>query len=390
MDKANHKLLEDLFKAYYDARKHKRNTHNQLKFELNFESNLFSLYDDIIKREYKLLPSICFIVKKPVKREIFAADFRDRVVHHLIYNYISPIFEKTFINDSYSCRKGKGTHYGIQRIDKFFRSCTKNYTQDAYVLKLDISGYFMSINKDILYLKIEKELMKHIERVNFDMDLILYLIRQTIFNDFTKNCIIKGHKKDWEGLPKTKSMFFAFKNCGLPIGNLTSQLFGNIYLSDFDNYMKTQLRIKYYGRYVDDLVCVHHNIHYLKYLIPTIRQYLQQNLQLVLHPDKVYLQRYTKGVKYLGSIVLPFRIYVSNRTTSNFYQAVMFQTNFIYHHKPLKTEKKEFISSMNSYLGMMKHYQSYKVRRKIICKYLSIWWCNYVNINNNYECFVLK
>ena len=120
------KLTGDLFNAYFEARKNKRNTINALAFEKHFETNILGLCDEIAERRYVPEPSICFVVNRPVKREIFAADFRDRVVHHLIYNYISPVFERTFINDSYSCRKGKGTHYGIKRIDGFIRSCSRN------------------------------------------------------------------------------------------------------------------------------------------------------------------------------------------------------------------------------------------------------------------------
>jgi len=137
------KITLDLFQAYFDARKNKRNTINALAFEKHLEANLFALTNEIIEHKYTPKPSICFVVDKPVKREIFAADFRDRVVHHFIYNYVSLIFEKTFINDSYSCRKGKGTHYGIKRIDHFIRSCSQNYSKDCYILKLDIKGYFM-------------------------------------------------------------------------------------------------------------------------------------------------------------------------------------------------------------------------------------------------------
>ena len=108
-------LLEDLFWAYYDARKNKRNTMNQLKFEMNYERNLLELRENLVNRTYKIRSSICFIVFKPVQREVFAADFRDRVIHHLIFNYINPVFEDIFIEDSYSCRKGKGTMYGVQR-----------------------------------------------------------------------------------------------------------------------------------------------------------------------------------------------------------------------------------------------------------------------------------
>ena len=225
------KITLDLFQAYFDARKNKRNTINALAFEKYLEANLFALASEIIEHRYTPKPSICFIVDKPVKREIFAADFRDRVVHHFIYNYISPIFEKSFINDSYSCRKGKGTHYGINRIDHFIRSCSQNYSKDCYILKLDIKGYFMSMNKTLLHQKVKNVLIRNKNKMNFDLELILYLIEKIIFNDPKENCIIKGKIEDWKGLPQTKSLFHAKPNCGLPIGNLTSNpnFLGNRY-----------------------------------------------------------------------------------------------------------------------------------------------------------------
>ena len=137
------KVLTDLFRAYFDARKNKRNTINALAYEKNFEANTFALCDEILERHYQPSPSICFIVDKPIKREIFAASFRDRIVHHFINNHIAPLFETSFINDSYSCRAGKGTHYVIKRIDRFIRSCSENYAKDCYILKLDIRSYFM-------------------------------------------------------------------------------------------------------------------------------------------------------------------------------------------------------------------------------------------------------
>ncbi|NVP17146.1 hypothetical protein HUU51_00290 [Candidatus Gracilibacteria bacterium] len=143
----NEKLLQNLFIAYYDARKNKRNKKTQLEFEINLESNLLSLYEELINGKYIVGKSIYFIQKTPVKREIFAGNFRDRIIHHLLYNYISPIFENEFIYDSYSCIKGRGTSFGIERINKAIRSCSNNYTEDCYILKLDISGYFMSFYK---------------------------------------------------------------------------------------------------------------------------------------------------------------------------------------------------------------------------------------------------
>jgi hypothetical protein len=380
----------DLFRAYYDARKNKRNTVNALAFEKYFEANIFDLCDEITEKRYKPKRSIAFIVNKPVKREIFAADFRDRVVHHLIFNYISPIFEKTFINDSYSCRVGKGTHYGIKRIDKFIRSCSENYQKDCYILKLDITGYFMAMNKNILFQKIKTELTKRKENINFNFNLVLYLIEQTIFNEPVKNCIIKGKKTDWQGLPKTKSLFHTKKNCGLPIGNLTSQLFGNIYMNEFDHFVKRDCCIKYYGRYVDDFVLIHNNKEHLKSLIPILSNFLLSVLKLTLHLKKIYLQHFSKGVKYLGTVIKSNRIYIANRTKGNFYEAIEDWNKIIRANKKLsRDELEQFISSINSYLGIMKHYKTYKIRKKML-KSLSAWIFNQVYISGGYCKLVAK
>ena len=375
------KITLDLFQAYFDARKNKRNTLNALAFEKHMEANLFLLSEEIVNRNYNPKPSICFVVDKPVKREIFAADFRDRVIHHLIYNYISPIFEKTFINDSYSCRKGKGTHYGIQRIDRFIRSCSENYRKDCYILKLDVKGYFMSMNREVLFGFVKEELRKSPAQSSFDLPLVHYLIEKTIFNEPTMNCIIKGKKSDWQGLPQSKSLFYAKEKCGLPIGNLTSQLFGNVYLNNFDHFVKRDLGIKYYGRYVDDFILIHRDKRHLQNSIGFIREYLNKSLQLELHPNKIYLQHYSKGVKYLGAIINPHRIYTANRTKGNFYNAIEKQNKIARDHKPTKEEQQAFQSSMNSYLGLMKHYKSYKLRKEMIFKNLSGWWWNYVYLS---------
>jgi RNA-directed DNA polymerase len=140
--------LKELFEAYYSCRHNKRNTANALAFEIDYESNLIQLCTEINNGTYQIGRSIAFIVDKPVKREIFAADFRDRIVHHLIINQLNPLFEKEFIHDSYGCRINKGTHFGIKRVDTFIRKCSKNYTQDCYVLKLDIQGLAIKIKWD--------------------------------------------------------------------------------------------------------------------------------------------------------------------------------------------------------------------------------------------------
>ncbi len=366
-------LKLDLFRAYYEARKHKRNTVNQLKFEVNFERELFSLYEEISTRNYKLRPSICFVVDVPVKREVFAADFRDRVIHHLICKYIDPILERLLIEDSYSCRKGKGTLYGIWRVDQFVKECSENYTKDCFILKLDIRGYFMNIDRYIL----EKQLSELLSDENIenayhdtlqpDWSLVRYLIKEIIFQDVKQDCIIKGSSSDWEGLPLSKSLFHSPSGKGLPIGNLTSQYFSNIYMHALDDYITSTLGIKYYGRYVDDFVIVHRDKEFLKKLIPRIKDFLKTNLHLELHPKKIYLQHYTKGVLFLGAVIKPNRLYIANRTVSHFRKAIHgFNCQMALQEFPDKDDLRRMRATVNSYLGVMQHFKSYNLKKKIL------------------------
>ena len=386
-EKPQIQLLE-LFEAYFSCRSNKRNTANALAFEVDYEHNLVQLCHEINNGTYQQGRSIAFIVNKPVKREIFAADFRDRVVHHLIFNKLNPLFEKTFINDSYACRTAKGTHLGIQRIDKFIRQCSLNYTKDCYILKLDIKGFFMHINKNILFEKLSLFInQKYLET---DKELLLALCQKIIFNDPTQNCIIKGKPKNWDNLPKNKSLFYSAHQSGLPIGNLTSQVFANFYMNSFDHHIKHNLNIRYYGRYVDDFVIIHPDKEYLKNLIPQLSNFLLSTLQLTLHPKKIYLQHFSKGVQFLGTIIKPNRIYIASRTKGNFYEAIEKQNIIARQHKPTKEEQSNFLSSMNSYLGIMKHYKTYNLRKKMIYKNLSAWWWNYTFLSGGFAKFVLK
>jgi RNA-directed DNA polymerase len=315
-------LLLDLFTAYYKARKNMRNTINQLEFEINYESNLIELYVDIINKRYTISPSICFMVTKPVKREIFVASFIERVLHHLLYNYISPTFENQFINDWYSCRGGIGTHYGIQRLNTAIKQCSANYTEACYVLKLDSQGYFMSIDKNILQQKLIHTIT-NASSIKLDTkELSTYLIDTTLADNPIKNAIVKGKRADWKTLPASKSLFSAKPNCSLPIGNLTSQLSSNIYLHSFDIFKKKELGIPYYGRYVDDFFITHKEPFYLKELVKTIKKFLKDTLKLTLHPKKIVLQHYTKGVNFFGATLKPHRLYVSNCTKLNFKKCI--------------------------------------------------------------------
>ncbi len=360
------RLLEALYKSWVDARRHKRNTINALKFELDLERNIYQLYEEILYGTYKVSPSICFIVDKPVKREIFAANFRDRVVHHYVINQLMPVFENQFIHDTYSCRVGKGTLFGIRRLQKFIRSCTDNYRKEAFVLKLDIQGFFMNIRKPLLLGKVDSLIERKYS--GWDKSWLRFLVRQIILNDPTENCIMKGNLSDWKGLPANKSLFTTPRDCGLPIGNLTSQIFANDYLADFDRFMKETLKLKYYGRYVDDFFVVHEDRNYLKSLVPVIRDYLDNTVCAILHPSKVYLQSCHRGVLFVGAYIAPYRTYPSKRIRHNFRKAMkelslQFSSDHEVH--PAQSLNKTR-ARVNSYLGFCRHFRAERMSSSVL------------------------
>jgi len=363
-------LLEDLFAAYFCARKHKRNKLSQLQFEANYESNIIQLREDIVNDRYSIWPSTCFLVSDPVIREIFAADFRDRVVHHLLYNYLYPLYDNHFIYDSYSCRIGKGTHLWVQRVDHFIRSCSENYKRDCYILKLDIQWFFMSIDKHILWNIIlssrppSRDPVVTIWIASSQSssqwqytDKILRLLHQIIFHEPTQNYHFVWSRENYTTLPQDKSLFHCLPDVWLPIGNITSQLFANVYLDILDKFIKYELGCTYYGRYVDDFVIVHQDKNHLLALIPQIRQFLKEKLKLTLHPKKIYLQDYSKWVTFLWSIIKPYRTYINKRTLGN-------RNKRIYQHKNKQIDDDKFFAATNSYLWLCKHHKSYNVTRK--------------------------
>ncbi len=385
-------LLYQLHLSYLAARKNKRNTHNQLAFEVNQETELYDMAQSIIARSYTPKPCIAFIIHKPVMREIFAADFSDRVIHHLLYRCIYPIIDHKLIHDTYSCRVGKGTSYGINRASRFMRSCSQNYTKPSYYLKLDIEAYFMNMNHVLLYQKVVAMLppaQNHF--LGISRETVLYLLRQTIFNNITSNYRIKGSRKNWEGLPPGKSLFNYPKNTGLPIGNLTSQVFGNVYLNDFDHYVKKELKIKHYGRYVDDMVFFHNNKQYLENLIPQLSNFLLSNFNLKVHPNKIVLKPIDDGLPFLGQIIKPYRNYIGNRTKNNFYQAIQ-GINKIMAVQPQFSwqELCEIRATVNSYLGCIRHANSYKLRRSMFGKFVKRFFDFFKPDSNFYKVMIDK
>jgi hypothetical protein len=235
---------------------------------------------------------------------------------------------------------------------------SQNFTREYFVLRLDISGFFMGIDKSILFNQIILGISKKKWKEILDKDLTKFLIQKIVFQNPLENTHYKSPKNAWDGLPQNKSLKFAKPGCGLPIGNLTSQLFGNIYLNDLDHYIKRELKIRSYGRYVDDMVLVHKNKDVLLESIPKIRRFLKEKLNLELHPKKISLQPAYNGFLFLGAYVLPYRMYPSRRIVKNFKESM--RGNYL----PKKQKELE-----KSYLGLFSHFDAYKLSQKIIFNY---------------------
>ena len=250
----------------------------------------------------------------------------------------------------------------------------------------------MNMNKHILYKKILLIIDLYYDRgKKFDKETIKWLLFLIIYNNPVSDCVIKGKFQDWYGLPKTKSLFYTDIDKGFPIGNLTSQLFANIYLHEFDCYMKQTLGCRYYGRYVDDIVVVQNDIEFLKKAVLKAGEFLQQRLGLTVHPNKTYLQPYQYGVSFLGEFFKPHRRYVAKRTRSSL-------SGYIYRWNKLvkaqedvlrKSQIKDFLSGINSYLGGIKYIQSYKLRIKLVGKVRTTFW-RYIVLNVSYTAMRIK
>ena len=372
-------LLFDLYIAFYDAARHKHKMSYVCHFENHLKENLDILCDDLLTRRYVAQPSKCFVIDYPKKREVFAAMFRDRVVHHLYFNYTHQMFERTFIADSYSCIQGRGTHYGISRIRDHIRKESQNWNLPCYAMNLDIRGYFMHIQRNRL-LNIAKESLEKMSthkvgmcddvsipsgvlltpstswRDIRDMDFILWITEQIVMLDPKTSCEIAGDKSDWDGLDRNKSLFWTADGCGLPIGNLTSQLYSNVYLNIFDQWVKRELGCRHYGRYVDDSTMIDSSREWLLEQVPKIREFLFDELGLELHMGKLKIRDVRHGVEFLGAFVKPYRDYISNKTLSRIRKNLQeLDLQDIRHAH----------SSVNSYLGVLSHHASYNIRHAL-------------------------
>ena len=308
-----------------------------------------------------------FVIDYPKKREVFAALFRDRIVHHLYFNYCHTLFERTFIQDSYSCIKGRGTHYGIERLAMHIRQESHNWTLPCYAINLDIRGYFMHIQRKRLLSiatgTIRKMATHRVSRHSpetwadiLDIDFICWLTEQIVMLDPKTSCEIIGFREDWNGMDPGKSLFCTPEGCGLPIGNLTSQLYSNVYLNVFDQFMKRTIGARHYGRYVDDSYVISSDRRWLLAIVPQIRQFLMDELGLELHMGKLHVRDVRDGVEFLGAFVKPWRTYVSNKTLQRIRKNL----------RTLDLRDREHVSnSVNSYLGVLSHHATYNLRRSL-------------------------
>lgn len=312
-------LIKGLTKAYREARKGKLKTEDEFKYDINWPRNTEILADDIINKTYKPSRGTAFIVKLPVIREIFAAPFRDRVVHHFVHNEVADWWDRHFIEYSFSCRKGKGTFYGIETLRKQIRSCSKNYTRKTYVIKMDISGYFMSLVRIKLLERVYWGLDQQFPRMCAKKVLLKFLWRQIIMDDPVIGVTKRPPLGLWKKLPAQKSLFNQPEGTGIVIGNLTSQLLSNIYLDQLDRFVTMTLGYKYYGRYVDDfyLVVTEEELPQAKRDILAIKKYLR-TLGLTLHPHKTKIQEVKKGVEFLGVVIYPNHMVPGKRFKESF------------------------------------------------------------------------
>lgn len=316
----NHKFeeiisIENLLLAYQDFAKGKSSKIDVLEFSFNLMDNLFDLRDNLANHTYKHSSYQEFKINDPKPRTIHKATVRDRILHRAVYRSLYPFFDKKFIADSYSCRNNKGTHKAINKFSEFSHEDSKNSTKQCWVLKCDIRKFFASIDQSILLKILEK------------------------------------HIKDEHAINLLKEIIYSFKPGGLPLGNLTSQLFANVYLNELDQFLKHKLKIKYYIRYADDFVMFSQDKSYLENLIPLINNYLQNVLGLTLHKDKVFIENLKNGVDFLGWVNF-FDYRILRRGTKK----RMFN----------KINESTKIETVNSYWGLLGHGKAWEIKKELL------------------------
>lgn len=327
----SHKLediisVDNLLLAWQEFIKGKRNKKDVQMFSFHLIDNIFSLHNDLINYRYKHGPYQSFNIFDPKPRNIHKASVRDRLVHHALYRILYPFFNRVFISDSFSCRLGKGTHKALNRFRSFAYKVSENNTKTCWILKCDIKKFFANIDHKIL--------VKILEEYIPDKDII-WLLKEVI-----------------------SSFSSTRPGVGLPLGNLTSQLLVNIYMNEFDQFAKHRLKVNYYIRYADDFVIFSQNRKWLEEKIPEVQGFLENELKLKLHPDKVSIKTLFSGQDFLGWINFPYHRVLRTSARKRMFRRV-------------KTNPAP--ETFNSYLGLLKHGDTKKLQRRLIGQYFLSW-----------------
>ena len=308
--------LENLFGAWREFRRGKRHRRDVQIFEFELEDNIFALWRELLSKTYRHGSYESFQITDPKSRKIHKATVRDRVVHQALFRILFPVFDKQFITDSYSCRKKKGTHRAVRRLQTFCNKASANNTRDVYVLKCDVRKYFDSVD--------HHRLMLMAKRVIKDQG-VLGLMGEVL-----------------QSLDRIKCV-------ALPLGNVTSQLFANLYLNQLDRFIKHTVRGKYYIRYCDDFVIIQNSLKAAESLIPPIKIFLEKYLALSLHPQKINIRTYRQGVDFLGYVVRPHCVTLRACTRRRMFA---------------KCNSR----NITSYLGVLSHCSGAKLRGRLIEK----------------------
>lgn len=327
--------LENIFQAWGEFVKGKRNKRDVQVFDRHLEDNLFNLYEELENKSYKHGKYKSFFVRDPKSRHIHKSCVRDRVVHHLVSKILEKIFDPAFYTHSYSCRKRKGTHKAVYAFVNETRRMSNNNTSPLFVLKCDIKKFFACVDHEVLI-----DLIKR--RIN-DQNFLWLLteIVESFRSEFTEHT----------DSPK-----------GMPIGNLTSQIFANIYMDPFDQFIKHKLKIKYYIRYTDDFVILSKNKDQLKQLIPKIEDFLKENLKMSLHPKKIIIRDYYLGIDFLGYVVFPHFVLPRTKTKKRIFRKLSERGKMT--HKGWNPPE-ALNQTLQSYLGYLSHCNAFEMSLKI-------------------------
>ena len=329
---------ENLFLAWEEFKRGKTRKPDVMEFEYKLERNIFELAANLKRKSYMHGPYEKFVINDPKRRNVSKTTVRDRIVHHAVFKVLIEIFEPTFIANSFSCRVGKGTHKGFETLERMIGRESRNYTCSCFVLKCDVRKFFDSIDHRILRLILKKRVK--------DLDLVWLL--EEIIGSFESSFSKPSYAK------------------GVPIGNLTSQIFANIYMNEFDQFMKQELKVKNYIRYTDDFVIVSKDRKYLESLIPRIGGFLTEKLELNLHPGKVFIRKNRQGIDFLGYVSMPHCRLIRDRTKRRILRRF---EEMAMDYKAGVVTRDRYDQSLQSYLGVLSHADAHRLSERMINKY---------------------